>query len=66
MRKQTQTQHGQYDALLTEVRERAAAQGTNVSRVTLMQALMAAKRFGLREAKEIVDEYCARQAPHLL
>jgi ribosomal protein L7/L12 len=54
-----------YDDLLMEVVASGEISSRPVTQIDLMKALMSAHRLGLKEAKDIVDDFCERKAPEL-
>jgi hypothetical protein len=58
--------YGQYDELLQTALNTALQAGRPVSPLLLVQALREATPLGLKQAKEVVEDFCARYAPQLL
>jgi hypothetical protein len=58
--------YGQYDGLLQTALDAALQAGRPVSPILLVQALREGTPLGLKQAKEVVEDFCARYAPQLL
>lgn len=62
---ESDTDRTQYDEFLTEQLAQLRATGEGTSKILLIKRLRQQTGLGLKEAKEVVDDFCARNCPEL-